>query len=148
MTSKKSQISSSASKSKPEMPKLIFAQASPHSIGGVSMFDAGSGITSETFANFHSEETMIHRAVEMLRQAGFQILQVTGATINIAGTQQAYEEAFNTKLTLEQRKVIKPKIGEDLAEFVECPETDLPGLISTKSSCFSEVLEGVAKADA
>jgi subtilisin family serine protease len=31
-----------------------------------------------------------------------------------------------------------------LAEFVECPETDLPGLISTKSSRFSEVLEGVA----
>jgi hypothetical protein len=131
-------------KSAPVMPRKIYAQASPHSIGGVSMFSAGDKINSETYINFFSEEDLIRRSVAMLQEAGFDVLQVSGTTINIAGTQKQYEAAFNTRLTLEQREVIKPGVGADLAEFVECPETDLPGLIATRGTRFADLLEGVA----
>lgn len=126
------------------MPKRIFAQVSPLSQGGVSMFDVGSRIDSTNFQNFFSETPLLMRTASLLAEAGFEVLQVTGSTINIAGSQKTYEEAFSTKLTLEQRVVLKPAVGEDLAEFVECPSTDQPGLITVQGSRFEGLVEGVA----
>jgi hypothetical protein len=126
------------------MPKKIFAQVSPKSIGGISMFDAMTSINSNTVAGFQSERQVIDAAVTKLRQAGFEILQVTALTINIAGTQSTYEKAFKTKLVLEQRPVIKPGAIKDVAEFIECPDTPLPGLISTMGTDFEDSIEGVA----
>lgn len=126
------------------MPKRIFAQVSPLSQGGVSMFDVGSRIDSTNFQNFFSETSLLMRTASLLSEAGFEVLQVTGSTINIAGNQKTYEEAFNTKLALEQRVVLKPAVGEDLAEFVECPASDLPGLITVHGSKFEGLVEGVA----
>ncbi|MCU0873292.1 MAG: S8 family serine peptidase [Pirellulaceae bacterium] len=126
------------------MPARIFAQASPRSIGGVSMFDAMGSINANTVASFQSEPRAIEEAVNRLRGAGFEILQVTAMTINIAGSQATYEKAFRTKLVIEQRKVIKPGAVVDMAEFIECPDTQLPGLIATTGTPFEDVLEGVA----
>jgi hypothetical protein len=131
-------------KAAPTMPKRIFAQASPRSIGGVSMFEAMGTINVNTVANFQSEPRLIDEAVNRLRGAGFEILQVTAFTINIAGSQETYEKAFGTKLVIEQREVIKPGAVKDMAEFVECPDTPLPGLIATTGTPFEDVLEGVA----
>lgn len=128
----------------PTMPARIFAQVSPRSIGGVSMFDAMGSINANTVGNFQSEPRVIEEAVNRLRGAGFEILQVTGWTINIAGSQATYEKAFRTKLVIEQREVIKPGAVVDMAEFVECPDTPLPGLIATRGTPFEDVLEGVA----
>jgi len=133
----------SKSSDAPVMPKRIYAQASPHSIGGVSMFDAQNQINSETFTNFFSEEALIGRSVALLQEAGMEVLQVSPSTINFAGSQKQFEEAFGTTLVIEQREVIKPS-GQDLAEFIECPSTDQPGFISTRGSRFAELLEGVA----
>ncbi|HDZ27118.1 MAG TPA: peptidase S8 [Candidatus Aminicenantes bacterium] len=126
------------------MPKKIFAQASPRSVGGVSMFDALSRINAETVHAFASDPNIINRATVMLQEAGFEILQVTSLTINIAGSQKTYEKAFNTKLITEERPVIKELGREDTATFIECPDTDLRGLISTAKTAFKDVLEGIA----
>ena len=126
------------------MPKRIFAQASTRSIGGVSMFDAMTSINSRTVASFQSERQVIDAAVSRLQQAGFEILQVTNFTINIAGSQRVYEKAFNTRLIIESRPVIKPGAIKSVADFVECPDTPLPGLISTAGTPFEDVLEGIA----
>lgn len=131
-------------KGAPAMPARIFAQVSPRSIGGVSMFDSMGSINAGTVANFQSEPRVVDEAVNRLRGAGFDILQVSALTINIAGSQQTYEKAFRTKLVIEQRKVIKPGAIVDLAEFIECPDTPLPGLIATTGTPFEEVTEGVA----
>jgi hypothetical protein len=146
MATKKSakRASAPAKKQTAKMPSRIYAQVSPLSVGGMSMFDAGSRIDSTNFMNFFSETSLIQRTVSLLTEAGFEVLQATGATINIAGSQKTYEEAFSTKLTLEQRTVLKPMVGEDLAEFVECPSTDMPGLIGVKGSRFEGLIEGVA----
>ncbi len=127
-----------------KVPDLIFANASPLSVSGVSMFDAGDQINAETVANFFSEEQIINNAVSKLQLAGFEILQVSQATINIAGSLETYEKAFNTKIVPEERSVIKPGAVEDTATFWEAPDTDMPGLISTNGTPFEDVLEGVA----
>jgi hypothetical protein len=137
-------VSKTKKKGAPTMPERIFAQVSPRSIGGVSMFDAMGSISANTVANFQSEPRVIDEAVNRLRSSGFDILQVTSMTINIAGPQATYEKAFRTKLVLEQRKVIKPGAITDMAEFIECPDTPLPGLIATTGTPFENVLEGVA----
>lgn len=126
------------------MPKIIYASASPRSVGGVSMFEGGHHINAETVANFASEEEVITRAVNRLRDAGFQILQVSPMTINIAGSQTTYERAFNTKLVTDERPVIKPGGVHDTGTFIDCPETDISGLIATAGSTMGDLIEGVA----
>lgn len=126
------------------IPERIFAQVSPRSVGGVSLFDAQEQINSETVSNFLSEEEVIKRAVYRLKDAGFEILHVTQITINIAGSQEIYQRAFNTKIIAEERTVIKEAGKETTATFLECPDTELPGLIDTKGTPFEEVIEGIA----
>ena len=126
------------------IPKIIYAQASPKSVGGVSLFDGQERIQSKTVGNFVSEPEVIARAVNRLRDAGFQILQVSSLTINIAAPASTYEWAFNTKIIAEERPVIKEGAKADTATFLDSPDTDLPGLISTAgtalATCWRESL--------
>jgi len=126
------------------IPDRIFAQASPFSLGGVSMFEAGPQITSSTVANFNSETDLLRRSAEALRDAGFEILQISQLTINIAGSKAVFERAFNAPIVAEERDVIKPE-GPSTATFLECPTTEIPGLIVPRSGPFSELLEGIAR---
>jgi Subtilase family len=127
----------------PGLPDRLFAQASPHSEGGVSLFEA-EVIDQETVANFTSPSQLIEEAVVRLGQSGFEVLQVTPTTINIAASPELFEEAFETRLEPEERPVIKEGGREDTATFVECPDTELQGLIATRDTRFGDVLEGVA----
>jgi hypothetical protein len=127
-----------------KLPDVIYAQASPRSVGGVSLFDAGATVSAHTVPSFYSENDIVQAAVQRLRESGFQILQVSAATINIAGPAAAYEAAFGTQLVTEERPVIKPGGREDTGTFIEAPETDQPGLIETRGTHFGDVIEGVA----
>lgn len=153
-------------KASPPMPKpspipdKIFAQASPRSIGGVSMFDvasqsndsfyaletgqAFSNINSQNVVNFFSDETIVREAVAKLQEAGFEILQVSPTTINIAGSKALYEKAFKTTIINEERPAIKEEGEKTTATFLDSPDTAMPGLISTKDTPFESILEGVA----
>jgi subtilisin family serine protease len=113
-------------------------------VGGVSLFEAGEQITAETVPNFFSQQDVIGAAVVRLQEAGFEVLQITPTTINIAGSQATYEQAFNISLVTEERAVIKPVVGETVATFVDTPSTSLSGLIATEGTAFADVLEGVA----
>lgn len=136
--------SSSRSGSPGAMPDVIFAQASPRSIGGVSMFDASTPITEDQVINYTSEEALIRAAEARLRSVGFDVLQVSATTINIAGPRERYEEVFQTTLFTEEREVIKQQATADEATFIDARETDLSGLIDVSRSGLSDVLEGVA----
>ena len=112
---RRAQSLSTAGKRAQKMPKpgpipdLIYAQASPCSQGGVSMFDAGAQINSRTVANFASEGDLVMRAAASLEAAGFRVLQISPTTINIAGSRKTFEQAFGTKIVAEERPVIKPE---------------------------------------
>jgi hypothetical protein len=135
---------STRSSTEPVVPPLIYAQASPRSVGGVSMFEAGGQINSETVENFYSEDQTIYQAVDMLQSAGFQILDVSRSMINIAGSKSAYDKAFKTKIFAEERETQKSGLETTTATFMETAETAMPGLISMADTEFQNVLEGVA----
>jgi hypothetical protein len=129
------------------LPDRIFAQASVRSIGGVSLFDADGQINAATVVNFHSDINLVNRAALLLRDAGFEILQISELTINIAGSPATFETAFGAPVVAEERPVLKPGQVEDTATFIECHNSERPGLISVAQSRFTEVLEGVAIED-
>jgi subtilisin family serine protease len=126
------------------MPPVVYAQASPRSIGGVSMFDMSTPIDAENVVAFTSEDQVTSSAVFQLQAAGFEVLQVSPTSINIAAPASTYEQAFGCTLFTEDREVIKAGAREDVAQFVDCRETDRPGLVPTSGSSFADVLEGVA----
>ncbi|WP_211308615.1 S8 family serine peptidase [Litoreibacter ponti] len=83
-------------------------------------------------------------AAERLRQVGFEVLQITESTINIAGSPKTYEKAFGAPIEVHQHEVIKEFGIEDKAEFLDCPNSDMPGLISMQGTEFEGLIEGVA----
>ena len=135
------------------IPSKIYAQASPCSRSGVSMFDtslAGPGkkaaksINSKNVEEFLSDRKTVNKAVAQLQEAGFEVLDINPATINIAGTKAQFEKAFRTTVEATERPVIK-SFGEiTTASFLDSPDTELSGLISTRGTSFEHVLEGVA----
>lgn len=126
------------------LPERIYAIASPKSVGGVSMFDAQSQIGAHNVASFFSDEEITNRVVRRLQDHGFDVLQVTLTTINIAGSPEMFAQAFGADLFIDQRKVIKPGAEEALAEFIDSRGTDISGLVSTAGTAFDDLLEGVA----
>ena len=125
------------------LPGRIFAQASPRSVGGLPLFSARE-VSASNVINFASEDQVIRDAELRLRTAGFEVLQVTRTTINIAGPARLYESVFGTRLEAQQRETRKSGGTVEAAEFIESLDTDMPGLISTANSDLSDVLEGVA----
>jgi hypothetical protein len=127
-----------------DFPDRIFANASPPSIGGVSMLEAGGYSDSSTVGNFISESQYLERAINLLADAGFEVLDANQLMINIAGPRELYESAFGTTLVAEERPTIKRGGDEDTATILDTTDTPVSGLISTAGTRFEEVLEGVA----
>lgn len=125
-------------------PAVLYAQASPRSVGGVSLFDYAQPVTQEVVPAFASEEAMTASAVTRLRAAGFDVLQVSPLTINIAGPPALYEQVFATSLVTEERPVVKAEGREDTATFYDSTDTEMRGLIDPSRSALADVLEGVA----
>lgn len=130
--------------SPPRFPRRIYAVASTRSVGGVSMFDTGTRIDAANVANFDSEPGMAEAAATRLEADGIEVLQVTGMMLNLCGSRTAFERAFGQRLRIEQRETVKSFGRVSLAEFIECPDTAVPGLISTEGTDFEDVLEGIA----
>ena len=95
---------SRAKASRSPLPSRIFANVSPHSIGGVSMFEGQNQIRAETVSSFFSSGEIVHAAVARLEEAGFEILQISPLTINIAGTVSQYRQAFGTDIVVQDRR--------------------------------------------
>jgi subtilisin family serine protease len=108
------------------------------------MFDYGAPITEDVAVAFTSEEDTIRNAAARLASAGFEVLQLSHTTVNIAGAPSLYERVFGTKLVPEERPVIKEEGREDTATFVESADTEMPGYIDVTGSGLEDVVEGIA----
>jgi hypothetical protein len=125
------------------LPNRIFAQASPLSVGGLPLFSAAE-VSASNVINFASEDHIIRDASTRLQGLGFEVLQVSRTTINIAGPASRYEQVFGTKLEAQERETRKSGGLVEGATYIESLDTDMPGFIQTSSSPLSDVLEGVA----
>jgi hypothetical protein len=126
------------------VPDRIYAQASPRSFGGVSLFEAQGQISASTVTNFMSEDDVVMRAASQLHDAGFEVLQASSISINIAGSKETFQRAFKTTIVAQERPVIKELAIETTATFLDSPDTDMLGLINVRGTPFEETLEGVA----
>lgn len=126
------------------IPKLLFAQASPHSIGGVSMFDVDGPVDSEMVENFMSDDDLINRCAQALADAGFQVLGASPYTINIAAPISTYERAFKTSITAHELPTLKNQGVKDTATYFSTENTSRFGLIQTAGTAFEDLIEGVA----
>ena len=137
-------MAAAKAKSGPQLPRRIFAQASPTSVGGTSMFSGSKAITTKSVDEFRSDPRVVARAKDRLRRAGFDILASNKLTINIAGSATTYQRAFGQKLHAVEREVLKERRERGPVTFVEVEETAVPGLIDTSASSLADVVEGVA----
>lgn len=130
--------------SKDPLPPKIYAQASPRSISGVSMFEGQSQINADTVNNFFSEGEVVQAAVARLNEAGFEILQISPMSINFSGTAAQFRRAFKTDIVVEDREVIKEGAKKEVAQFLDSPDTSLSGLVQTEGTNFADAIEGIA----
>ncbi len=128
----------------PTIPPVLFAEVSPRSVGGISMFDASAPVDAGMVSNYMSDEQTIARAASRLEDAGFSILQISPYTINIAAPIKVYEKAFKTAVVAEELLTRKSGGVEDTATFFTAESSPRFGLISVQGTPFENVIEGVA----
>ncbi|WP_258074324.1 hypothetical protein [Brevibacillus laterosporus] len=58
------------------MPPIIFAEASVHSVEGESLFVTSASITHENVERYYNKPELVDKAVEKLKEAGFEVLHV------------------------------------------------------------------------
>lgn len=122
------------------LPDIVYAQASPRSVGGVPLFDAGVHISQRTVYAVTSAPQVIQAAVVQLYAAGFEILSVTSVAINFAGSPDRFEKAFRTRIV--EKEVDLPRGAT--TTYLDSPDTDVLGLVSTAGTPFAGIIEGVA----
>ncbi|MDP2008111.1 MAG: S8 family serine peptidase [Rubrivivax sp.] len=126
------------------LPPRLFAQVSPRSIGGLSMFDYDGPIDGDIVSNFCSEEDTILRAAQALQDAGFDILQLSPYTINVAAPIATFERAFKSKISPHEISTRKSGGVTENATFFSGEDTGHFGLLSTQGTSFENLIEGVA----
>lgn len=126
------------------IPPRLFAQVSPRSVGGMSMFDYGGPIDEEVVSNFLSEAGTLRRAAQALEDAGFEVLQISPYTINIAAPIATYERAFKTEVVPHELRTIKSFGISGTATFFSGEDPSHFGLLTAAGTPFEKLVEGVA----
>ena len=78
----------------PVLPPLVYASASVHSVGGMSVFQTQGLITSQNVTSFFNNPYLTQIAVQKLIAAGFEVLAVNEIAISISAPPETYEKAF------------------------------------------------------
>jgi len=127
-----------------KVPKQIFAQVSPKSIGGRSLFSESTLIDKNNVKNYFSERKVIKQAAEYLKNQGFNVLQITNTTINVSGSKSIFRRAFGKNIIPRELETMKNGPEKDYVTYLDCPDTDHLGLIKPKSGESANYIEGVA----
>ncbi len=126
------------------IPPRLFANVSPHSVGGMSMFDYAGPFDASIVSNFMSEEDLIYRTAGALQDAGFEVLQLSPYTINVAAPIATFERAFKTRIVPHELPTLKAGNVQDTATYFSTDSTDRFGLLLPKGTAFENLIEGVA----
>jgi hypothetical protein len=126
------------------IPPRLFAQVSPHSISGISMFDDAGQVTASTVANFMSDGELLRRTAQALQDAGFDVLQISPYTVNVAAPIATYERAFKTRITPQELPTLKAGAMAGTATFFSGEDTAHFGLLDARGTAFENLVEGVA----
>ena len=131
-------------KATPKVPSVVYAEASPTSILGTSLFATSAPVTRETVHGFRSEEGVVIEAIAQLQSEGFDVLNVGETSITIGGPPRLYERVFKTPIVAEERITRKSARRVEATTRLDSPDTPVPGLIDSSQSPLADVIEGVA----
>ncbi len=126
------------------LPSIVYAEASVHSQGGVSLFRSSELITHENITQFYSHPQQVNLAIQRLKSEGFEVLETGRVTLTIAGSVDLYERVFKTKIIAKDKPVIKGGGLESVGTFLDTPDTDIIGFVDPSSSDLSDLIEGIA----
>lgn len=143
-TPRKSRGGSRHDKQGHSIPDRLFANVSPHSIGGLSMFDYAGAFDADIVSNFMSDEDLIRRTAMALQDAGFEVLQLSPYTINIAAPIATFERAFKQHVVAQELPTLKSGGVEDTATYFTGEDPSRFGLLRAEGTAFENLIEGVA----
>src|SRR5215211_4702840 len=123
-----------------KVPPVVYAEASPRSVEGASLFATAAPVTRETVEQFHSEPGVTAEAVAHLQSSGFDVLNVGDTTITIGAPAEVYERVFQTRIVAEERETRKARGRVEPATVLDSPDTPVPGLIDTSQSPLAELV--------
>jgi subtilisin family serine protease len=115
----------------------IVALVSPKSRGGVSLFDMEESITPDNADEFGSDEDTIQNAVKALKDRGFDVQDVSEATLSIVGSKDLFQKVFSTGLRARSKALFEG--AEDEMEFFDLEDDQEPDIPDD----LSEFIEGV-----
>ena len=127
-----------------KVPSLVYAEASPLSAEGTSLFATSTPVTRETVQGFRSDSDVTAEAVAQLQAEGFDVLRVGDTTITIGAPARVYERAFKTRIVAEAQTTRKSRRRVEATTRLDSPDTPVPGLIDTSQSSLGDLIEGVA----
>ena len=127
------------------MEEIIYAQASPHSIAGNSLFSS-TGFNENNVSDYYSDKKVVNKAVSKLKKAGFEVHFVAKTSISISGKKSLYEQVFGKKITKESKKVRGSQDEETSIDYYKVGD-GTSSFLATDTSPFADVIEGIAIAE-
>ena len=126
------------------IPDEIFAELSPNSIGGESVFDIKKPITTENVEQFFSKQDVVHSTIRKLEELGFRVLNTNYITISISGLRSLYEKVFDTSLTVVERPAVKHLGQMSMSHIISSEGSFSEGYIDVSKSPLADFAEGGA----
>ncbi len=128
------------------MEELIYAQASPLSIAGSSLFSSG-GFDENNVSDYYSEKKIVNKAVSKLKKAGFEVHCVAKTSISISGPKTLYEHYFGKSIHKASKTVLGSQDQQTTVSFYEVDSAASESFLSTDASPLADVIEGIAIAE-
>jgi subtilisin family serine protease len=130
----------------------IFAEVSPRSVGGTSLFSAlpDDAVNQHTVAAFQSEPSDLREAITRLKQLGFVVHHPEASTITltISGPPELYKQVFGVDFTPQQALVMgdaaQPEADRDTTRHAYlAPVDDHPEFYADAPTALADAIEGV-----
>ncbi len=107
---------------KSTMSIQVTAEAILRSPQGTSILDAQGPITAATIADYRATPETINQVAEQLKTLGFQIHQTSVTSIAFSGSQEQFEQTFNTTLVSRQVDVSETPGPDTSAVYYEATQ--------------------------
>ena len=119
----------------------VFAQVSPISLCGQSLFEAGI-VAPSNVSNYYSDPSITMEARRRLEQKGFKTGPGNNVTFSVQGDRSLFEKVFGQKLVVKRVNILE-SISED-GVFVPHYFTESEDKILKPPADLADVIEGIS----
>lgn len=127
-----------------EIPNIIYAEV-PVTSNDIGLFEKSTVVTSENIDRLMPPKEKVISAAHALSTEGFQVQLMSAFSISIAGKSDLYKKVFKEDIVPVEVRAIKGGHKETTSTYLDCPATDILGLVPTSKSPFRNISpDGVA----